>query len=69
MPLTGIKIHSVLVDKSIKGEPFTTLEGSVLHLTGEELTIRDCLKGYPSGLKMKDFYKETGNSKPDQRKK
>lgn len=35
------KIHFVLVDSSIKGEKFTTLEDSVLNLTGKELTIRD----------------------------
>lgn len=38
------KLHFILVDSSIKGEKFTTLEDSVLTLTGEELTIRDCTK-------------------------
>lgn len=43
-PLHGFdrdKIRSVSVDNSLKGEKFTALDGEVLTLTGEELTIRD----------------------------
>ena len=43
-PLHGFdrdKIHSISVGNSLKGEKFTALDGQVLTLTGEELTIRD----------------------------
>lgn len=44
----------IIVDKAVKGEKFTTLDGTDITLTGEELTIRDanrpvCLAGVVGG--------------------
>ena len=37
----SIKGHKIIIDGSVKGEKFTTLDGKEVELTGDELTIRD----------------------------
>jgi phenylalanyl-tRNA synthetase beta chain len=52
--LTHLKGSKVEIDRAQKGEKFTTLDGTELTLTGDELTIRDqeravCLAGVVGG--------------------
>lgn len=53
--LAHLEGHTIIVDRAQIGEAFTTLDGTELKLTGDELTIRDanravCLAGAIGGL-------------------